>query len=66
LALLFLYKLLKKKSFSVSYEQILRMKEDKVFPHLNAKRDFGFSPIEFYDGISIEIEEYKKEKNNIG
>ena len=65
LALLFLYKLFKKKSFSVSYEQILRMKEDKVFSHLNAKRDFGFNPITFYDGISFEIEEYKKEKNNI-
>lgn len=62
LVLLFLYKLFKKKSFSVSYEQILRMKEDKVYSHLDAEKDFGYSPLTFQEGIKFEIDEYNKEK----
>ncbi|PPR77383.1 MAG: hypothetical protein CFH01_01572 [Alphaproteobacteria bacterium MarineAlpha2_Bin1] len=62
LALLFFYKLLNKKSFSVSYEQVLRMREDKVFSYSDATEDFGFKPVNFQDGIKIEIEEYKKQK----
>ncbi|MBL42570.1 MAG: hypothetical protein CMM49_07925 [Rhodospirillaceae bacterium] len=63
LALLFFYKLLNKKSFSVSYEQILRMKENKVYSHSDATKDFDFKPISFNDGIKIEIEEYKRQKS---
>jgi len=63
LALLFFYKLLNKKSFSVSYEQILRMKENKVYSHSDAAKDFDFKPISFNDGIKIEIEEYKRQKS---
>ncbi len=38
------------------------MKEDKVFSHLDARRDFGFTPITFNEGINLEVEDYKKEK----
>ena len=46
----------------MSYEQILRMKEDKVYSHLDAEKDFGYSPLTFQEGIKFEIDEYNKEK----
>ena len=44
--------------FPISVEQILRMKEDKVFPWKDAYTDFGFSPMSFKDGIRIEVDEF--------
>ncbi len=64
LVLLYFYKFLKKNGVTVSKEQILRMKEDKIFSYQKAKNDFGFDPISFNKGIIIEIKEYKKLKNN--
>jgi len=44
--------------FPISVEQILRMKEDKVFPWEEAYNDFGFIPMSFKDGIRIEVDEF--------
>jgi len=44
----------------VSTEQVLRMKEDKVFSWEKARSDFGFSPMSFKVGIQIEIDEFFK------
>lgn len=43
----------------ISVEQVMRMQEDKAFPHETATQDFGFTAICFEDGIREEIEEYK-------
>ncbi|PTI35940.1 hypothetical protein BU074_11880 [Mammaliicoccus vitulinus] len=48
--------------FPLNEEQVLRMKEDKDFTHLKAKRDFGYSPMSFDEGIESEVNEYKGEK----
>jgi len=47
----------------VSIEQVLRMKEDKVFSWKEAHSDFGYSPMSFRDGIRIEVEEFMNLKN---
>lgn len=39
-------------------EKIQRMGEDRSFPHTAAKEDFGYSPIDFEQGLNIEIDEY--------
>lgn len=39
-------------------EKVQRMGEDRSFPHDAAKRDFGYSPMPFSEGLKIEIEEY--------
>ena len=44
----------------VSTEQVLRMKEDKVFSWDDAFTDFGFSPMSFKDGIRLEVDELIK------
>lgn len=51
------YNALSKKP-QISVEQVMRMNEDKVFPHEAASRDFGYSPASFDDGIRGEVEEY--------
>lgn len=40
----------------VRKEQILRLQEDKAFPHDRAKEDFGFSPRTFEVGLKQEVE----------
>lgn len=37
-------------------EQVLRLNEDKIFPYEEAKRDLGFSPRSFEEGIQAEVE----------
>jgi len=47
-------------------EQVRRLNEDKSFDHAEATKDFGFDPISFHEGISLEIDEWeelKSEKN---
>ncbi|MEO8218775.1 MAG: NAD(P)H-binding protein [Acidobacteriota bacterium] len=39
----------------VKSEQLLRLNEDKVFPHLEASRDFEYKPRSFTEGIRSEI-----------
>ncbi len=41
-------------------ERVQRMGEDRNFPHDAAKRDFGYRPMPFSEGLKIEIEEYLK------
>jgi nucleoside-diphosphate-sugar epimerase len=42
----------------ISVEQVMRMNEDKVFPHADASRDFAYRPASFHDGIRGEVDEY--------
>ncbi|GGA98244.1 NAD(P)-dependent oxidoreductase [Macrococcus hajekii] len=50
--------------FPIKDEQVLRMQEDKVFSHEEASKDFGYSPMAFKDGISFQIDEYKKSRSS--
>ena len=43
--------------FPIAVEQVLRMKEDKIFSFEDASQDFGYSPINFKDGIRKEVDE---------
>ena len=47
-------------NFPISTEQIMRMNEDKAYDCTEAINDFGFSPISFDEGITLEILEYEK------
>lgn len=57
-------KIIMRSRFPISVEQVLRMKEDKVFSHENAKYDFGYNPIEFKHGILREVNELKNKLDN--
>ena len=47
-----LLRLVKKfKEVGITDEQILRLNEDKVFDHEEAKADFGYEPISFKEGV---------------
>ena len=41
--------------FFIKSEQILRLNEDKIFPHDEAKNVFGYKPTEFKKAIFEEI-----------
>lgn len=41
----------------IKAEQILRLNEDKAFPHDSARADFNFQPRDFATGIATEIRE---------
>jgi nucleoside-diphosphate-sugar epimerase len=43
-------------------EKVQRMGENRSFPHDAAFRDFGYNPMQFEDGIKLEVEQYLKEK----
>lgn len=45
-------------------EKVKRLCEDRNFSYSEAKKDFGFNPIEFEEGIVDEVAEYKKIKSN--
>jgi nucleoside-diphosphate-sugar epimerase len=40
-------------------EKVQRMGENRSYSHDNATKDFGYNPMPFKDGISLEIAEYK-------
>jgi len=44
------------KHFPITSEQILRTTENRAFDYSEAKKDFGFNPVSFEDGIHYEIE----------
>lgn len=46
----------------ISEEQVLRMQEDKAFSYEKAKKDFGYNPIGFEEGIQEEVNEYLNNK----
>ena len=54
----YLGKLIVGSRFPIMVEQVLRMKEDKVFSWDDAYADFGFSPMSFKEGIRIEVDEF--------
>lgn len=49
-------------NFPINEEQVLRMQEDKVFSHEEAKKDFGYNPLSFNEGIKVEVDEYLRSK----
>jgi len=46
----------------ISEEQVLRMQEDKAFSYEKAKKNFGYNPIGFEEGIQEEVKEYLNNK----
>ena len=40
-------------------EKVQRMVEPRAYSHADAKRDFGYNPLPFNEGIREEINEYK-------
>jgi nucleoside-diphosphate-sugar epimerase len=42
--------------FPVKAEQVLRLNEDKSFGYDEAQKDFGFNPLSFEEGITLELE----------
>ena len=49
---------------SIKSEQIMRLNEDKIFCHDEAKNVFGYKPTEFKKAIFEEIKIYKKNYRN--
>lgn len=41
-------------------EQVMRLKEDKAYPYEKAKRDLGYAPMTFPEGITLEIARLRK------
>lgn len=39
-------------------EKVQRMGEDRSFPHNQAARDFGYKPMQFQEGLTIEVKQY--------
>lgn len=56
------YNLIFKTSALVTVEQVLRMKEDKIFSWEKAAKDFGYSPLSFEEGIYKEVDEFLENK----
>ena len=50
------------KKAPVSVEQVYRMQEDKDFKHDDAKKDFGYNPMSFKEGIKIEVKQYLEKR----
>ena len=48
----------------IKSEQIMRLNEDKIFPHGEAENVFGYKPTEFKKAIFEEIKIYKRKKNH--
>lgn len=46
------------KNAVITVEQVMRMQEDKAFSHEDARKDFGYDPVSFEEGIKEEIQEY--------
>ena len=46
------------KRFPISVEQVQRMTEDKIFSFEDANKDFGYSPMNFRDGLHREVDEF--------
>ncbi len=40
-------------------EKVQRLVEDRVYDHEQAKKDFGYSPVSFEEGVKRQIQEYK-------
>ena len=53
-------KIIMRSRFPISVEQVLRMKEDRIFSYEDAKHDFGYSPMKFKYGILREVRELRQ------
>ena len=62
----FLAKLVKIITFKkINYvEKVQRMSEDRSYSHVAASKDFDYNPMSFEKGISIEVSQYLKERDN--
>jgi nucleoside-diphosphate-sugar epimerase len=49
--------------FPIKAEQVLRLNEDKSFSYEEAKRDFGFSPLPFEEGLGMELSKVESESS---
>lgn len=45
-------------------EKVLRMDEDRYFDNTNAKNDFGYTTIDFQEGLEKEVKQYQSNKKN--
>lgn len=45
-------------------EKVLRMDEDRCFDNTNAKNDFGYTTIDFREGLEKEVKQYQSNKKN--
>lgn len=43
-------------------ERVQRLVEPRAFPHDDARRDFGYSPVRFEEGVVDEVEQYTRER----
>ncbi len=41
-------------------ERVQRMGEDRSYPHAEAKKDFNYNPMNFEEGIQLEVNQYLK------
>jgi hypothetical protein len=41
----------------IKAEQVMRLNEDKAFDYGQAANDFGYEPLSFEEGITLEIKE---------
>jgi hypothetical protein len=39
----------------VKAEQVLRLREDKAYPYEEARRELGYAPRPFSEGIALEV-----------
>ena len=60
----YIAKIIMRSHFPITVEQVLRMKEDKVFSYKEAKNDFGYDPMKFNYGIQKEVDELKSKFRN--
>ncbi|HEX2729328.1 MAG TPA: NAD(P)H-binding protein, partial [Rubrobacteraceae bacterium] len=44
----------------VASEQVLRLREDKAYPYDEARRDLGYAPRPFSEGIALEVARLRK------
>jgi nucleoside-diphosphate-sugar epimerase len=44
-------------------EKVLRMGEDRSYPHDAALRDFGYSPMPFVEGLGLEVQQYVESRS---
>ncbi|HEV2094539.1 MAG TPA: NAD(P)H-binding protein [Rubrobacter sp.] len=44
----------------VKSEQVLRLREDKAYPYDDAKRDLGYAPRPFHEGVALEVARLRK------
>ena len=45
-------------------EKVLRMDEDRCFDNTDAKNDFGYTTIDFQEGLEKEVKQYQSNKKN--